>query len=292
MSTLPLVPPGTPTILTPFSITDDEFDRLRAFIRAHTGIALSEHKRALVCSRLGKRLRYHNLTGFSEYYTLLTQHDAGGSELVEMINAITTNKTEFFRESHHFDFLTEHLFARAGAERMPRVRLWSAGTSSGEEAYSLAMTVREAFSADKTWDIRILASDIDTSVLQNAERGVYNCAQAARIPNELLQKYFYQGRGANAGYVKAKPALQELIRFRHLNLLDDPWPVRGPFDAILCRNVVIYFDRATQLRLIERFTRLLKPQGYLLLGHSESLTDPGMALRHVGHSIYQHTGAV
>jgi len=290
VSTQSSAPPGAPNILAGFPITDGEFRRLRDLIHVHTGIALSEHKRALVCSRLAKRLRHHNLTRFSDYYALLTENDTDGSELVEMINAITTNKTEFLRESHHFDFLTEHVFTPAAARRMPRVRLWSAGTSSGEEAYTVAMSVRESFTAENAWDIRILATDIDTRVLAQAEQGIYTRAQAARIPPALLHKYFYQGRGTNAGYVKAKPALQDLIRFRHLNLLDDPWPVHGPFDAILCRNVVIYFDRDTQRRVIERFTRLLKPQGYLLLGHSESLFDPGTALRHAGQSIYQRTG--
>lgn len=278
-------------LLAPFGISDDEFRRLRDFIHVHTGIALSEHKRALVCSRLAKRLRFHNLTRFSDYYTLLTKHDDGGGELVEMINAITTNKTEFFRESHHFDFLAKHLFAPARASRMPRMRLWSAGTASGEEAYTLAMTVRESLPAESAWDVRILASDIDTRVLEHAERGVYTCAQASRIPNGLLQKYFYQGRGEQAGYVKAKPVLQDLVRFRHLNLLDEPWPLHGPFDAIFCRNVVIYFDRDTQQRLIDRFVRLLRPQGFLLLGHSESIYDPGTRLKHVGQSVYQYLGA-
>jgi len=289
VSTSSLAPPGA-SILAGFSITDAEFRRLRDFIHTHTGIALSEHKRALVCSRLGKRLRRHNLVRFADYYALLTENDPGGGELVEMINAITTNKTEFFRESHHFDFLTEHVLAPAAARRMPRIRFWSAGTSSGEEAYTVAMTVREALTEDNAWDVRILATDIDTHVLEHAERGIYTGAQVERIPHPLLRKYFYRGNGANAGRAMVKPTLQELIRFRHLNLLDDPWPVHGPFDAILCRNVVIYFDRETQRRVIERFTRLLKPQGYLLLGHSESLFDPGTALRHAGQSVYQYTG--
>jgi len=289
VSLSPLAPMGA-SILAGFAISDAEFTRLRNLIHARTGIALSEHKRALVCSRLGRRLRHHNLTHFSDYYMLLTERDPDGAEMVEMINAITTNKTEFFRESHHFDFLTQHLFVPAAAQRMPRLRLWSAGTSSGEEAYTLAMTVRETFSEDNAWDIRILATDIDTRVLDQAEQGVYSRAQAERVPNALMRKYFYQGRGANAGYVKVKPTLQELVRFRHLNLLDDPWPVHGPFDAIFCRNVVIYFDRDTQRRVVERLTRLLKPQGYLLLGHSESLFDPAAGLRHAGQSIYQYMG--
>lgn len=274
-----------------FKITDAEFQRLREFIHAHTGIALSDHKRALVYARLARRLRHHRLASFAEYYALLTERDPEGEELVEMINCITTNKTDFFREPHHFRFLAEHVFpqvrARAGTRRL---RLWSAGTASGEEAYTLAMAVREAFPALESWDIRILATDIDTRVLAHAERGEYLLEQAERVPKALLQRYFYQGEGSNAGHVQAKPALKELIRFRRLNLMDDPWPMRGHFDVIMCRNVIIYFDRPTQHRLIERLTQMLRPDGYLMLGHSESLVDAGGKLRHMSQSVYQHVG--
>lgn len=287
------VSPSQPSIgLSTFHITDAEFQELRKFIYAHTGIALSDHKRALVYSRLARRLRHHGLESFADYYVLLTEQDPHGEELVEMINCITTNKTDFFREPHHFRFLTEHAFpelrARAGVQR--RVRLWSAGTASGEEAYTLAMTVRESFAPSEPWDIRILASDIDTRVLAQAEHGEYTLEQAERIPPALLQRYFYQGEGANAGRVQAKPVLKELIRFRRLNLMDNSWPMRGPFDAIFCRNVIIYFDRPTQRRLIDRMTQLLRPDGYLFLGHSESLIDAGGTLRHMSQSVYRNTG--
>ena len=272
-------------------LTEAEFQSLRALIHEHTGIALSAHKRALVYARLAKRLRHHHLDRFSDYYRLLTEQDPTGEELVEMINCITTNKTDFFREPHHFRFLTEHAFpefrARApGGSR--RLRIWSAGTSSGEEAYTIAMTVREAFPAHEFWDIRILATDIDTRVLAYAERGEYTLEQAARIPETLLKRYFYQGEEENAGRVQAKQMLKDLIRFRRLNFMDEAWPMRGLFDVIFCRNVIIYFDRATQRRLVERFTQLLVPGGYLCLGHSESLIDTGSKLRHMSQSVYQH----
>lgn len=279
--------------LTPegsFRISDSEFRWLRDLIHAHTGIVLSTHKRALLCSRLGKRLRHHRLTRFGDYYHLLTERDADGTELVEMINAITTNKTDFFREAHHFRFLAEHLYPRVRARRPARLRLWSAGTATGEEAYTLAINVRESFAADPATDIRILATDIDTNVLAHGERGVYTADQARHIPEALLHRYFWRGQGTNAGQVKAKPALADLIRFRRLNLLDNPWPIHGPFDAILCRNVIIYFDRETQRQLIARLARLLRPDGYLLLGHSESVHDRGSGLRHVGQSVYQYVG--
>lgn len=273
-----------------FRITDSEFRWLRDLIHAQTGIALSEHKRALLRSRLGKRLRHYGFARFADYYHLLTDSDPDGAELVEMINAITTNKTDFFRESHHFHFLQTQLFPRVRQQRPVHMRLWSAGTATGEEAYTLAMTVRAAFPTQTYSDIRILATDIDTHVLDHAARGVYTVEQAAQIPSALLHRYFMRGQGANAGYVKAKPELQELIRFRHLNLMDNPWPVHGPFDAIFCRNVIIYFDRETQQQLIARFARLLRSEGYLILGHSESVHDADIGLQHVGQSVYQYVG--
>lgn len=273
------------------NLTDAEFRQLRDFIHSHTGIALSDHKRALVYARLAKRLRHHRLERFADYYQLLTEDDPDGQELVEMINCITTNKTDFFREPHHFRFLSEHVFpeirARASAGQR-RVRLWSAGSATGEEAYTLAIAVREAFPPQEPWDIRILATDIDTRVLAHAEEGEYTSEQAERIPVELRHRYFYQGEGGNAGWVQAKSSLKDLIRFRRLNLMDDPWPMRGPFDAIFCRNVIIYFDRPTQRRLIDRMTQLLRPGGYLFLGHSESLIGAESKLRHVSQSVYQN----
>jgi chemotaxis protein methyltransferase CheR len=275
-----------------YKISDAEFKQLREFIYTHCGIALSDHKRALVYARLGRRLRYHRLESFAEYYELLTERDADGSELVEMINCITTNKTDFFREPHHFKFLSERVFPAfqtRGVGGGRRIRLWSAGTATGEEAYTLAITVREAFPPTEAWDIRILATDIDTRVLAHAERGEYTDEQTERIPQPLLQRYFFHGEGQNAGRVQVKPKLKEIIRFRRLNLMDDPWPMQGLFDVIFCRNVIIYFDRPTQRRLIDRFTKMLRPGGYLMLGHSESLVDGGGKLRHMSQSVYQYT---
>jgi len=286
---------SSPVITGPsvYKISDAEFQQLREFIYTHTGIALSDHKRALVYARLGRRLRHYGLESFADYYQLLTEQDTDGQELVEMINCITTNKTDFFREPHHFKFLTDRVLPEIqarGANGGRRLRLWSAGTATGEEAYTLAMTVREAFPLAEVWDIRILATDIDTRVLGHAERGEYTEEQAERIPQALLQRYFFHGEGENAGQVQAKPKLKEIIRFRRLNLMDDPWPMHGLFDAIFCRNVIIYFDRPTQRRLIERFTQMLRPGGYLMLGHSESLVDGGGKLRHMSQSVYQYQG--
>jgi len=272
------------------TITDREFGQLRDLIHAHTGIALSEHKRALVCSRLAKRLRHYNLACYADYYELLTQADPDGRELMEMINAITTNKTDFFRESHHFQFLSEQVFPALKQSRQRRLRIWSAAASSGEEAYTLAITVSEAFPAPNDWDIKILATDIDTNVLERAARGVYSEHQVRMISKPLLQRYFLKGAGAHEDEVMVKPVLKSLIRFARLNLIDEPWPMQGPFDAILCRNVFIYFDKPTQQRLFARFAKLLRKDGYLMLGHAEFIQGHESLFSIVGHSIYRRRG--
>lgn len=268
-------------------ITDDEFRQLRALIHRHTGIALSDHKRALVCSRLSRRLRHYQFTNYSQYYELLCHGDQEGVELMEMINAITTNKTDFFREAHHFQFLTEHVFPEHRKKKTRRLRLWSAATATGEEAYTLAITVREAFADAADWDIKILATDIDTRVLAHAHAGVYTLEQAAPIALPLLRRYFFKGTGDFSNRVHVKPTLTSLIRFRQLNFLDDPWPMRAPFDVIFCRNVLIYFDKATQRRLLERMAGMLVPNGFLMLGHAEAIHGFDHLYRAVGHSIYQ-----
>jgi len=278
------VPPGQ------VSISDREFNELRSFIHAHTGIALSDHKRALVCSRLGKRLRAHGLKGYSEYYELLTENDPDELELVEMINAITTNKTDFFREPHHFKFIAEEVFPAIRAHSHDRrVRLWSAASSSGEEAYSLAITAHESFADIANWDFKILATDIDTNMLNRGELGVYNADHAARVPDPLRKRYFLRGQGEHAGRFMVKPELQSIVRFKRLNLMDNPWPMRGLFDVIFCRNVIIYFDKATQRNLINRMAHQLKPGGYLMLGHSESLHGISTRFQFINHSIYRLT---
>jgi chemotaxis protein methyltransferase CheR len=274
------------------NITNNEFRQLREFIHAHTGIALSEHKRALVCSRLAKRLRYHGLQHYADYYALLTEGDPEGRELLVMINAITTNKTDFFREPHHFNFLSEKVFPayRHNPNRERPLRLWSAAASTGEEAYSLAMTALESMPSFNEHDIRILATDIDTDVLSRADNGVYTLEQAKRIPKALLQRYFLKGRGVHDGHVMVKPILKALVHFHRLNLQEDPWPIQGLFDVILCRNVLIYFDKTTQQKLFRRMGNVLKKDGYLMLGHSEAMHGLGDLFKPVGHSIYQYRG--
>ena len=275
-------------------ISDQEFYQLRDIIYAHTGIDLSEHKRALLCSRLAKRLRYYGIRSYSDYFDLLTKNDPEGYELVHMINAITTNKTEFFRENHHFQFLSDRVlpeiketFAKISGRRM---RFWSAGTSTGEEAYSLAMTVKEFISQNIGWDIKILASDIDTNVLAHAVRGIYSYEQIRNVPKDLIQHYFLKGINNENNHVMAKRKIKDLISFHHLNLQDEIWPMNGKFNAIFCRNVIIYFNKTTQKELIDHLARYLVKDGYLMLGHSESLHGIHSGFRHVGHSVYQYMG--
>lgn len=269
------------------TISDQEFQQFRELIHQHTGIALSNHKRALVCSRLARRLRHFRFSTYAQYYELLTQADADGAELMEMINAITTNKTDFFRESHHFTFLTEQVFPLYRQESRRRLRFWSAAAATGEEAYSLAVTVSDAFAPLIDWDIRILATDIDTQVLAKAQNGVYALSHAQGIRPSHLKQYFLNGTGPNTGLLQAKPALKELLQFRQLNLIDASWPMHGPFDVIFCRNVLIYFDKATQNQVLEHMAGLLRKDGYLMLGHAESIHGFDRLFRPVGHSMYQ-----
>ncbi len=274
------------------TISDAEFQQLREFIHAHTGIALSEHKKALVCSRLSKRLRHHDLQHYSDYYVLLVEKDPEGAELMAMINCITTNKTDFFREPHHFRFLVEHVFPayKQNPNRERPLRMWSAASSTGEEAYSLAMTALEAMPSFNERDIRILATDIDTDVLSRAASGVFSRTQAKQIPEALLHRFFLQGKGAHEGEVMAKPPLKSLVHFHWLNLQEDPWPMQEKFDVIFCRNVLIYFDKPTQLKLFQRMGGALKKDGYLMLGHSEAMHGLSDLFKPVGHSIYQCRG--
>jgi chemotaxis protein methyltransferase CheR len=273
------------------TITDDEFEAFRRLVHETTGIALGPHKRALVQARLGRRLRALGLTSFRAYHRYLTERDSG-QELERFVNAITTNKTEFFREAHHFRFLAEQwapaVVARAARTGARRLRLWSAACSTGEEPYTIAMTVREALGASASWDLRILASDVDTDVLARAEAGIYTADQVAPVPAALRSRYFEpapDGRG-----VRVRSALRDLVAFRQINFQDDHWPIRTRFDAIFCRNVLIYFDREGQRRILERLVALLVDDGLLFLGHSESVLGLLAGMRHVGNTIYRKAG--
>ncbi len=251
-----------------FTLSDSEFDRLRRLVHEHTGISLSDTKRELVYGRLVRRLRGLGLKSFSEYCHLLEKSPA--RELQELTNAITTNLTSFFRENHHFELLKSEVLpqmARA-AEPRRRLRIWSAGCSTGEEPYSLAMVLREAAAHFRNWDVKLLATDIDSNVLATAANGIYREDRFQGMSPERLKRWFTPA--GRAHHLGARDELKSVISFKQLNLLDD-WPMRGPFDIIFCRNVVIYFDKDTQRKLFDRMAALQAPGAWLFVGHSENL---------------------
>ncbi len=269
------------------AVTDREFTALRRIIHDETGIWLSDSKRVLLVSRLSKRLRSLGLRSFSEYEAHLAKHDPLGHERVEMINCITTNKTDFFREPHHFEFLKEILLPELCARKRGEIHLWSAGCSTGEEPWSIAMAAVECLGADARRRVRILASDIDTQVLARAEQGLYPRERLDPVAAAHWQPYCLQGKGGHAGLVRIRPEIVRMVTFRRINLNDGGWPFRGRFDAIFCRNVIIYFDHGTQLRLLRRFADHLDVGGHLFLGHAETICERIGDLAPIGNSIYR-----
>lgn len=275
----------------PVGLTDEDFDAFRQMIRDCAGIHLSDSKRALVSSRLAKRVRHLRMPSYSAYRNHLATLDARHPEWQEMINAITTNKTEFFREAHHFQFLRDRLLPeieRKASQNNRRIRIWSAGCSTGEEPYTIAMTLAEHFGQRYGWDIRILASDIDTEVLARAESGIYNEQAVAGVPEPLRDRYFLAGKGAARGTYRVREDLRELITFRRINFNDRPWPIHSAFDFIFCRNVLIYFDREKQEQILRGFLDKLGSNGHLFLGHSENIMGNIPELLPLGSTIYQH----
>lgn len=266
------------------TLNDADFARFSRLIYEAAGISLRETKQCLLVARLGPRLRELGLESFSDYYQHLTA-DTSGRELTIFINRITTNKTSFFRESHHFEFLTGRVVPQA---RGKRLRIWSAACSSGEEPYSIAMALRDATGGQAGWDIRIVASDIDTEVLARAEAGVYGLDALREIPEHRVRAHFLRGYGEFAGMAQVRPELRAMVTFRRINLVEANLPLsEGLYDAIFCRNVIIYFDRPTQQSLVERLAEHLKPNGYLFTGHSENLFWAREILTPVQPTIYR-----
>jgi chemotaxis protein methyltransferase CheR len=267
-----------------FTLTMGEFKAIAQRIHERTGIVLGDSKRDLVHGRLGRRLRALGCGSFREYLERLDGPD-GEQEQGILINAITTNLTGFFREPHHFETLAKEAIPELA--KLPsqgkRLRIWSAGCSSGEEPYTIAMTVQRALPGSGQWDARILATDIDTNMVATSKAGVYDAEKIGPIPAELRRRFLIPGDDET---VEMSPALKQMISFKPLNLLQ-PWPMRGPFDVIFCRNVVIYFDKDTQRTLFNRFAELLRPDGWLFIGHSESLFRVSDRFRHLGRTIYR-----
>ncbi len=268
-----------------FEFTRKEFDYLRGVASRHTGIVLKDDKFTMLYSRLSRRIRSLGLKNFKQYCAFLEENEE--TETMELVNAVTTNLTSFFREQHHFDYLADtlvpNLLVRNGKSR--RIRIWSAGCSTGEESYSIAIALKQA-SIPSDWDVKILATDIDLNVLAHGREGVYNAKRIDDMPPKMKNKWFKDGKDANADKVRVARALRDMISFRQLNLLKD-WPFKGPFDAIFCRNVVIYFDGPTKKALVERFYDYMHDESCLFMGHSESLFRTTNVFRPIGKTMFQ-----
>ncbi|MEN6624718.1 MAG: CheR family methyltransferase [Candidatus Sumerlaeia bacterium] len=258
------------------------FNRFRSIVYEHSGIALGEGKEALVSARIGKRLRALNIADHKAYLKYVEQ-DASGEEIVQLLDAISTNVTHFFREPAHFDFVKETVAVWAG-QGQTRMRFWSAACSTGEEPYSLAITLREALGA-RGADAKILATDISTRVLSAARSGVFESDKLKNVAPALREKYFRPVEGHPHGRI-AREELRNMMVFRRMNLAKPPFPMRGPLDIVFCRNVMIYFDNDVRKALLNEILRLLKPGGYLIVGHAESLTGMIADLKAVRPSIY------
>lgn len=272
-----------------FAFGDRDFAWIQRTVKERVGINLTDAKRDMVYNRLTRVLRRRGLDSIGAF---LARAEADDAALLDLINAVTTNVTHFFREDHHFERLAATLpeiVDRHRADR--RIRVWSAGCSTGEEAYSIAITLEESLpTVARGDDVLVLASDLDTNVLATASAGVYPASSIENLSAARRKRWFRRGRGANEGTVRVDDALKRRIRFRRLNLMD-PWPMGGGFDVIFCRNVVIYFDKPTQRRLFARFAEQLRPGGLLFVGHSETLTGGTDAFEFVGQSSYRRTAS-
>jgi chemotaxis protein methyltransferase CheR len=266
-----------------FRFTETDYGRVTSLLYRAAGIDLGEARKEMVYSRLAREVRRLGKRDVAEYLTFL--ENAGQHEWTRFVNVLTTNLTSFFREAHHFEMLQREVLPHAGRP----ARIWSCGCASGEEPYSIAMVCQEHF-GDAPGSHQVLATDINTSMLQMADEGVYASERIEGLPAERLRRHFLQGSGAHAGKVKVKPALREAISFRHLNLIDEQWPIKGPFDAIFCRNVMIYFDKPTQYRILARFVPLLRrPHGRLFAGHSEAFFHAKDLFTPLGATTYRLT---
>ena len=264
-----------------FVFTDDDFRYLAELVGKKTGIVIAEHKRSMVYSRLARRLRAHGMKTFTQYRGLL--EDGGSGEIMNFVNAITTNVTHFFREGHHFEHLKNEVFPALAVSGKKRLRIWSAGCSMGMEAYSIAMTLFESIPGVETWDAKILATDIDTNVLEIGTRGQYEKAILEDVSAAYHRKYLIR---TDDSVVQVVDRLRKMVSFKHLNLLDD-WPMQGPFDIIFCRNVVIYFNKDLQRVIFNKYADLLKPEGLLYIGHSENLFNVCDRFESLGRTIYR-----
>ena len=267
-----------------FVFTLADFERVRKLIYEHAGIALSSAKQDMVYSRLARRLRETRLRTFGEYLALLERGDK--AEWEKFVNSLTTNLTSFFREPHHFPILAEHLKKLQGR---PSIKIWCCASSTGEEPYSIAMTVVEAFNSFNV-PVSIVASDLDTSVLATAAKGVYTRDRVERLSPDRLNRFFLKGGPGQEGTYAVRPELRRLVTFQRINLLEPNRSVRGPLDALFCRNVMIYFDKPTQYKILKRFAPLMDAGGLLFAGHSESFLHAADVFRSQGKTVYELAG--
>jgi chemotaxis protein methyltransferase CheR len=263
-----------------FPMLEEDFWALSKLAYQHTGIVLGEHKKNLVYGRLSRRIRQLKLSSFKEYISLI--ESGTHAEFDEFLNTITTNLTSFFREEHHFDYLKSTIFPHIQSQRNETVRIWSAGCSTGEEPYSIALTVKNHFSQPSK--VKILATDLDANVLKHGREGIYEASRLEGVNADLLKGHFK--RDPKTGSVVAKDSLKEMIVFNRLNLLGN-WPMKGLFDVIFCRNVLIYFDKETQIKLVGRYLNQLKSNGYLIIGHSENISRMHSDIEFIGQTIYR-----
>ncbi|SFL92277.1 CheR family methyltransferase [Rugamonas rubra] len=263
-----------------FDFNAKDFERVRGLIYKRAGISLADSKQEMVYSRLARRLR---ATGISSFVKYLDDLEAGrlGDEWEAFTNALTTNLTSFFREAHHFPLLAEHVKKLSGP-----ITIWCSAASTGEEPYSIAMTVCEAFNT-LTPPVTIIATDIDTNVLAAGANGVYTLDRLDKMAPERARRFFQKGKGEREGMVRVRPELRQMITFKQLNLLADSWPISGQFDVIFCRNVMIYFDKATQRKILARFVPLMKPDALLFAGHSENFLYVSESLKLRGKTVYE-----
>lgn len=262
-----------------FAWTNSDFDHVQKLIYQRAGISLHDGKHAMVYSRLSRRLRDTGHNSFKEYLSWLESTD--GPEWQEFVNALTTNLTSFFREHHHFEIFSDFLKSRGSSSEC---KIWCSAASTGEEPYSIAMTASEVLGKSK---FSLQASDIDSKVLATAAQGVYRQEGLKGVPADFLRKYFLRGKAGNAGLVRVKPELRHAIEFLIVNLIKDDWPFREPFDAVFCRNVMIYFDAATQRRVLEKIHRFMKPGALLFVGHAENFSDSRDLFVLKGKTVYE-----
>lgn len=264
-----------------FEFSSPDFELVRKLIYERAGISLNDSKQDMVYSRLARRLRATGLTRFKDYLRLLENDDT--DEWEAFTNSLTTNLTSFFREEHHFPVLAAHIKAR---KRGQPIQIWCSAASTGEEPYSIAMTMVEVFGTF-TPPVHILATDLDTSVLAKAQEGVYPMARLEKMSSERLKRFFLKGSGSHEGMARVRKELRDMITFRQLNLLDASWPIRGPFEVIFCRNVMIYFDKPTQYRILQKFVPLVAHDGLMFAGHSESFHHAADLFKLRGKTVYE-----